>query len=100
MTEQEIKSCDNCNKVYERIYSNGGKLCFGIVNIPFRACDVIRKCQKYDTGKEYLEDLAYDEATEALTGYAATINRYSTFLYARPCSECEVKDSDCNIEDE
>jgi hypothetical protein len=95
LTEEEIKSCDNCNKVHERLYSNGGKLCFGVVNVPFRACDFIRSCRTYDNGKTFLEDVAVDEAAEALAGYAAALNSVIGFTYNRPCSECDKEETGC-----
>lgn len=78
-----------------REYSNGGKQCFGIVNEPFRSCDVIRACQKYDNGKEFLQDLSLDEAAEMVTGYAATVGNALRFFYNRPCGECDQKEEDC-----
>lgn len=95
LTEEEIKSCDNCNQVHRKEYPNGGKLCFGIVNIPFRACDMIRSCRTYDNGKTFLEDVAMDEATEALAGYSAAINTLVSFTYVRPCDECDKEEAGC-----
>lgn len=90
------RSCENCNQVYEREYSNGGKQCFGLVRDTFRDCDVIRACQKYDNGKMFLQDLSPDEAAEMATGYAAVVRTWFSFFYQRPCGTCEQKESDCN----
>jgi hypothetical protein len=95
--EELMRSCDNCNQVYEREYSNGGKQCFGLVKDTFRDCDVIRACQKYDNGKMFLQDLSPDEAAEMATGYSAAIRTWFSFFYQRPCGTCEQKQSDCNV---
>lgn len=92
----ERMNCENCNQVYEREYSNGGKQCFGLVKDTFRDCDVIRACQKYDNGKMFLQDLSPDEAAEMATGYAAVVRTWFSFFYQRPCGSCEQKESDCN----
>lgn len=93
----ERRSCDNCNQVYEREYSNGGKQCFGLVKDTYRDCDVIRACQKYDNGKMFLQDLSPDEAAEMATGYSAVVRTWFSFFYKRPCETCEQKESDCNV---
>ena len=90
-------NCENCNQVYEREYSNGGKQCFGLVKDTFRDCDVIRACQKHDNGKMFLQDLSPDEAAEMATGYAAVIRTWFSFFYKRPCEICEQKEFDCNV---
>lgn len=95
MTEKEIISCENCDKVHERIYSNGGKLCFGIVKNPFRQCDVVRTCQTYDTGKSFVQDVALDEAMEAIAGLSATVNAYIGACFERPCEGCQEKEHGC-----
>lgn len=95
MTEEEIRSCDNCDKIQEKIYKNGCKTCFGVVLIPFRACDMVRCCQEFDNGKKYKTDIALDEATEMLSGYAAVVNAITSGSYLRPCDECKQKSEGC-----
>jgi hypothetical protein len=92
----ERMNCENCNQVYEREYSNGGKQCFGLVKDTYRDCDVIRACQKHDNGKIFLQDLSPDEAAEMATGYAAVVRTWFSFFYHRPCGTCDQKESDCN----
>lgn len=94
-TEEEIGSCGNCDKIHERVYSNGGKSCFGVVVKPFRACDMVRCCQTFDTGKKYVTDVALDEAAEMAAGYALTVNAVIAGSYVRPCEGCDRKEDDC-----
>ncbi|MDD2319153.1 MAG: hypothetical protein PHO83_03785 [Geobacteraceae bacterium] len=96
--EEVFGSCDNCDKIHERVYSNGGKSCFGVVLEPFRACDVVRCCQTFDTGKKYCTDIALDEATEMAAGYALVVNAIVGGSYVRPCEECCQKEDDCFAE--
>jgi hypothetical protein len=93
--EEVFGSCDNCDKIYERTYSNGGRACFGVVLEPFRACDIVRCCQVFDTGKKYCTDVALDEATEMAVGYTMAVNAVIVGSYVRPCEECAQKTDDC-----
>jgi hypothetical protein len=93
----ERMNCENCDQVYKREYSNGGKQCFGLVKSTFRDCDVIRACQKYDNGKMFLQDLSPDEAAEMATGYAAVVRTWFSFFYKRPCETCDQKEPGCNV---
>jgi hypothetical protein len=100
MTEEECRSCSNCEKVCERRYSNGGITCFGIVREPFRACDIIRSCQTFDGGKEFRCDYSLDEAAELSAGFATIISEYLRGAYERPCEDCTQKTEDCFVEAE
>lgn len=99
MNEAAHIACENCEQVYERQYPNGCKTCFGIVLSPHRACDMVRCCQSYDTGKSCLIDLSLDEAAEMSKGYASVVNAIIASSYVRPCEECNQKDDDCGTLD-
>lgn len=81
-------SCDNCNIVLKHEFSNEGFICSGIVIDPFRNCDVIRTCQKYDDGQIFLEDKSLDEALILSNALSLAATEYLRFGYKRPCNNC------------
>lgn len=88
-------SCDNCNQVFVNDYSNGGKLCSGIVAEPIRNCDLIRICQVFGDGKTHRNDIALDEAAFHVVAIQMALAQAMTFFYKRPCDDCREKSESC-----
>jgi hypothetical protein len=93
------ESCDNCQKVHEKVYSNDCKSCFGVVLKPHRKCDVIRSCVSFDDGRMSCTDVSLDEASVMALGYLSAVNEYIDGSFVRSCEGC-VQEETCYAQSE
>ncbi|MDA8155581.1 MAG: hypothetical protein M0Z52_03875 [Actinomycetota bacterium] len=88
-------SCKNCQRVFRQEYPNKGRVCTGIVKDPFRQCDLLRLCQRYDNGQEHKQDIAIDEAASLVLAIQGVLANGLAFFYKRPCDGCQQKSEGC-----